>query len=443
MSTKKLLFLLFFTAFFIRLATLVGILYYYPNEQFKETLRSLDAETYNIEGRNIARYWHGISKNKDKVFSHYSYFNAIVFYLFGFHPIVPQVINCFLGAITVIFIYLVAKVIFDQKIAILSSVFYSFFPSLVFWSTKNLKEASYLFSVVVIIWFVIKLQQGHKKINVAYYLLSTILLLYLRFMKIHIFLFLSYAIITSFIINIERKMIYQRIFNTLFFIIVVSIIGGSFLNYRFIPRPSLIIKDSAMERSEDSEIDRTEISSRISAGTHRQNNFNEMRKLSASFCRKISFIFAAIDRSRKNSSKVGDSVFMPETDISTPIKALKFLPFGMIHFLFAPFPWKAEGFLQKITIPEMLLWYSMIPFILYGLFYSIRFELKKIFCIFFYITMTTLLYSLALPNIGTIYRIRASIFPFCFMFASVGIIHFSHYICKRSESMRRKACDRG
>jgi len=127
--------------------------------------------------------------------------------------------------------------------------------------------------------------------------------------------------------------------------------------------------------------------------------------------------------STRRGVATGNSAFDSDADISTPIKAIKFFPKGLTYFLFAPFPWRTEGLLQKITIPETILWYTIFPFILYGI-YIYRVKWREFFAIIFFVTITLSAYSLLDSNIGTAYRHKATILPFLFVFAGAGISKF-------------------
>lgn len=397
MSTKKLLLLLFLLAFTVRLVVLLGIVYYAPPST-RQLLSSPDAVTYSQEGWAIAQYWHGVSKEKPLIAFRYSYYNAVIYYLIGYNPSVIRIINCFLGAISVMFIYFIAREIFDKKVAALSSVFCALFPSMLFWQAHNLKEASYMFCIISVTWIVIKLQTENKKINFVYFLLTIPLLFYLGFIKMYIFIFLAYAVILSFFINIKRKMVCRNLIYGTCFIIIFSLIGKYMGSYDLLfKKPVKIVVETIQGKNAE-----------------------------------LSSTLVGINQIRKGCS-TGGSVYKKKVDVSSLKKAIAFLPIGTTYFLFAPFPWRTKGLLQKLTIPEMLIWYLMVPFMLYGFFYALRFKWREISCIFIYTGITIVLYSITLPNIGTFYRQRVAIIPFCLIFASIGMVHFNQFVVSKGK----------
>ncbi len=404
MNTKKLLLLLFLLAFTVRLVVLLGIVYC-VSPSTRELLRSPDAIRYSGEGWALAQYWHGVSKQKPTIIFKYSYYNAIVYYLIGYNPLVVRIINCFLGAISVMFIYLIAREIFDKKIAVLSSIFCALFPSTIFWQVYNLRGASYMFCLISVAWIITKLQAKDKKMNFLYILLTIPLLVYLNFLKIYIFTFFAYGIILSFFISVRKKVVWRNLIYGLCFIIIFGLISKSMGGYGLLfEKPAKVIVE-----------------------TIRMVPVNKKSQVSPQVSPTLTQTLVALSQTRKNLA-TGKSAYKKNVDISTLRKATAFLPTGMTYFLFAPFPWQTKGLLQHLTIPEMLLWYLMVPFMLYGLFYALRFKWREIAFILIYLGITIILYSLVQSNMGTFYRQRMAIIPFCLIFASVGIVHLSQFI---------------
>jgi hypothetical protein len=100
--------------------------------------------------------------------------------------------------------------------------------------------------------------------------------------------------------------------------------------------------------------------------------------------------------------------------------------------MLAPFPWQATNLRQAITIPEVLLWWGLIPFMFVGLYYAIRYRLKNAFPVLIFSAMLTLAYSLFQGNVGTAYRQRTQIQVFLFMLIAAGwVVYQEHRENKR------------
>jgi hypothetical protein len=115
-----------------------------------------------------------------------------------------------------------------------------------------------------------------------------------------------------------------------------------------------------------------------------------------------------------------DSGFDEDTDVSTAQGALMAVPMGFTYLMFAPFPWQVSNFRQSITLPEILLWWALIPLLLSGLWYTMKHRLRNAFPVLIFSLMLTLAYSIFQGNVGTAYRQRTQIQVFLFIFIAVG-----------------------
>jgi len=127
-----------------------------------------------------------------------------------------------------------------------------------------------------------------------------------------------------------------------------------------------------------------------------------------------------IQSSRADLAKSAESGYGEDLDVSTTEGAFAALPIGFTYLLLAPFPWQMTNWRQAITLPEILLWWASIPFLLSGLWYTIKNRLRSSIPILVFSLMLTLAYSIFLGNIGTAYRQRTQIQVFLFMFIAVG-----------------------
>ncbi|HEX7176387.1 MAG TPA: hypothetical protein VF240_14075, partial [Pyrinomonadaceae bacterium] len=102
--------------------------------------------------------------------------------------------------------------------------------------------------------------------------------------------------------------------------------------------------------------------------------------------------------------------------------AITAIPVGMIYLLFAPFPWQLVNLRQSLTLPEMLVWWGAFPFLVVGLWFTVRYRMRQALPILVFTTMLTLAYSVFQGNVGTAYRQRSQLLVFYFIFASVGLV---------------------
>ncbi|MGE3466647.1 MAG: hypothetical protein AB7J13_06915, partial [Pyrinomonadaceae bacterium] len=90
------------------------------------------------------------------------------------------------------------------------------------------------------------------------------------------------------------------------------------------------------------------------------------------------------------------------------------------YLMFAPFPWQASNLRQAITIPEVLVWWAMIPLLISGLIYTVKHRLRNAFPILIFSLLLTIAYSVFQGNVGTAYRQRTQIQVFLFILIGVG-----------------------
>ena len=130
--------------------------------------------------------------------------------------------------------------------------------------------------------------------------------------------------------------------------------------------------------------------------------------------------FEALSRARQDLA-TGGSTLGENVDISTPGRALAYLPTGLAYFLFSPFPWQITSTLKLFALPEMLLIYGLTPAILRGIRYTVRTRFREALQILLVTSLLTLSYALGEGNVGTLYRHRAQVISFFLIFAAVGL----------------------
>lgn len=128
-----------------------------------------------------------------------------------------------------------------------------------------------------------------------------------------------------------------------------------------------------------------------------------------------------VEVSRSYASDVAGSGFGEgEVKLNSVTGIVTILPIGLTYLMLAPFPWQAANFRQALTIPEVFLWWSMIPLGFFGLWYTLKNRFRAAIPILFFTFMLTVAYSVYQGNVGTAYRQRTQIQVFLFMFIAVG-----------------------
>jgi hypothetical protein len=128
-----------------------------------------------------------------------------------------------------------------------------------------------------------------------------------------------------------------------------------------------------------------------------------------------------IQVARADQANLARSGYGGEIDVSTPAGAVAALPMGLVYMLLAPFPWSVSGIRQLLTVPEMLVWYALLPALARGLRHTVRERLGPALPILVFALLLTVSYAVFQSNVGTVYRQRTQISMFFFIFMGLGL----------------------
>jgi len=312
----------------------------------------------------------------------YYYYNAFIDYLFGSNMAWAQFINIIFFVFGSFYFYKMVEVLFESKIARITLLITSFYPSLIFWSTRNTKEAIsfFLASVIFYNFIYLFLIQFHMK---RLLLLYSFLFVFLSFRE-YIASFLGFLCGASFFFYFLRvpSLKYKKI---LFFITIAITSFSIFILYQYVN-----------DRSK---------------GMH------------------ITQLFHYFSNIRQNSC-LGIHQVYPLTDISSLSSFILFLPKALFLFFMAPVQFL---FTRSLTPFEKSILIEIIPWILgllyfpKGIYISLKgADLNKFLTlgvIFIFMLTFTLLYSTVNCNLGTLYRFKGILLPFYFMFMANGLYH--------------------
>jgi hypothetical protein len=339
-----------------------------------------DAVSYDRSGAALVNVWLGhaekslamIYLNEDPASGAgwgMNYFTGFIYLLLGRNIFAAQSFCAVIGAATAPMVFFCSHKIFGNlRVAKISALFIALFPSFIRWSSQLLKDGLIIFLLVAAITMVLQLQKKFNYAALALLVFSLIGILSLRF---YIFYMVVVAVVGSFIVGLSttNKSIFART-------AILVVLSFAFLYLGVAPRATLEL-----------------------------NTFGNLRR---------------IQSSRSDLMKAAGSGFGADVDVSTTGGAISAIPIGFTYLMFAPFPWQATNLRQAITIPEVLFWWAMVPFLVIGLWYAIRHRLRNAFPILIFSLLLTLAYSIFQGNVGTAYRQRTQIQVFLFIFIAVG-----------------------
>lgn len=328
-----------------------------------------DEETYAQTGQDIALYWMGdilvapwrLSSREPLS---YFYLNGISFLLFG-SSLPLKLLNAFLGALSCRYAFLLAEALFGVSAAKRTARLVAFFPSLVLWSCLNVRDVWVVFLIVYISWKSYQLVAGFSPTGLVHLLVAIALV---NTFRPYLYLVVALPPLAALVIG-KRGHLARNV-------ILAVLVGVATV---------MLVEEGVATRT------------------------TEMMDLET------------LAQKRKNLTFAADSSFERDADISTPAKALAFLPTGLVYFWFSPFPWQITSLLKVLSLPEVLLVYALTPSVVRGLAWTMRHRLRDAMQILLLTALLTVSYALGSGNVGTLFRHRAQAMVFYLMFASVGI----------------------
>jgi 4-amino-4-deoxy-L-arabinose transferase-like glycosyltransferase len=338
-----------------------------------------DARTYDFNGWRLVEYWTGQVFSDDMALQRawslegpgwgMNYLVAGVYYLTGRNIFAAQSLCAVFGAATAPMVYYCATKMFrNNRVAKISAVLIAIFPSFVIWSSQLMKDGLIIFLLVLAMTMVLQLQERFSYLSVGLLIFALFGIFALRF---YIFYMVAIAVAGSFIIGVTGtpQSIVRRS--------IALVLLGLGLTY-----------------------------------------LGVLRNASVDFERYASL--ERIQSSRMDLAQSAESGFNEDVDVSTAEGAISAVPIGLLYLMFAPFPWEMTNFRQAITLPEVLVWWAMMPLLVWGLWFAIRQRLRSSVAVLVFSLMLTLAYSIFQGNVGTAYRQRTQIQVFLFIFIAVG-----------------------
>ena len=333
-----------------------------------------DEETYHSRGAVLARYWHGeFAMNPTASFQGegigYSYLVAALYFPFGELPLLPKLLNAWIGSLAVLELFRLTRLIGGSEAAALRAArFMAFFPSMVLWSSLLIRD-------VWVQWLLLRLAREMAELKGRMIPSRLVTAAVLIWALTTFRSYLLYAAVGPFVLSLIVSRSKDIVRNVL--------IGGVLA----------LVLAYAGARSP-------------SSGAKIQTfDLVELQRL----------------RSWSSSSVAAESGFANEADVSTVGGALSVLPTGLLYFFFAPFPWQLGSVRQSLAIPETLYFYTLVPGIIGGIMYLFRTRLAESLGVLLVTMTVTFGYAIGQGNVGTLYRHKAQVTGFYYAFAAIGM----------------------
>lgn len=329
-----------------------------------------DEQTYAGHGWAIALYWLGETVAPPSRYASgqplgYFQLNALFFLLFGRNELPIKIANAAIGALTLRYIYLLGRELYGSSVAYRAASISAYLPSLVLWSSVNIRDAWVIFLIAFSAWQGLRIQAGRSPSAVFWYAAAVLLVSRFRDYLVYVLLVPPVAVLL-----IARG---QRMLRNFAVAVVLAVVG------------LLMIQQGIVGRLTESRL-----------------------------------TLEALAEVRQNMA-TGGSAFEVEADISTPGAALTFLPIGLAYFFFSPFPWQITTTLKALALPEVLFLYSLVPSVTRGIRWILRNRFLESAQVLLLISLIAVSYALGSGNVGTMYRHRAQAIVLLLIIAALGM----------------------
>ncbi|MDQ2943607.1 MAG: hypothetical protein M3R21_08070 [Candidatus Dormibacteraeota bacterium] len=398
------------------------------------------------------------------------YAEAAVFYLVGYQVLVAKMLLLGVGLALVIFVFDIAHRIFDEASGALAAVLVAFYPSLVVWSSLNLKDPLAGLLAGLVLWAIARFQLRPRGIFVAlallflipmYELRSTIypglllaivagLVLSPRFIRPRLMRAFVVGVVglgiaatafaafdRGYAVAALRSMEYQRQFmpvgartgfgdtNP----IPISL-GATLVVQEAGAFPWLGTLDEASRSREPIRVVRVGVNARVASASWNGQGTSSPGDVVRLNPGDLVVIgepttapapreqWAALNLPAGTQARLTDGL---ETAQETYARISAYFPMGVAYALFAPVPWTIARAQDLLTAPEMLLWYLLMTAAVLTL---IRFRDKWWLLLPLVLFVATFTAAMALTegNVGTIFRHRAMIIPFVIVLAAPSLL---------------------
>jgi type III secretory pathway component EscS len=306
----------------------------------------------------------------------YAYLLGALFFITDAPARLPAAaLNCFLGALTVVLVYRAAYFLFGRCVALRAGWLTCLFPSLIVWSAATLKEPVVIFLETAALYGCIRLKISGFALRHTLLCASAIVLL------IPFRIYAAYIAGAAVVLSLAVPQIQRHRIRFGSGLAVLALLIPIFATSGLLVRHEVQFERANLE------------------------GFQTFRR--------------GLARGQGTGSSV-DSGYDLKTTGGLVLGSVD----GAAHLLLAPFPWQLGGgsLRMSLTIPELAVWYFLFFWgVLPGLWYAARNRFNDIQPLLVLICGLGLLYSLLFGNIGLVYRQRAQLLPWLFIFAAVGL----------------------
>lgn len=342
-------------AFVVHLA--FGLVVTHLGGIFSDLLRAPDAFTYSRNAVRINQHWTGdfpmptLPAGKEG----YYYMVAAIYRVFGVHVVAGLVVNAMLGAALIPVVGDTTRRLFGTGAARYVPPILVFLPSMVLWPSQLMKEAPILFMIAVAANGATRLTERFGVLPLLWVALCSALLLTFRG---HVAFVLAGGIVAAVVLG--RRHVLGGVGTGLVVVSLLLLLLSFGLGY------------SGFEAARNSDLEYANLV-------------------------------------RRDLALSGTSGYDAQVDISTSGRAVAYLPRGLVNFFLGPFPWQITDARHVAVLPDMLVWWVLMPSLWRGARAGWRRVKRQVLVLLVPAFTTACLLSLSIGNFGTLVRERLQV----------------------------------
>jgi hypothetical protein len=435
-----------------------------------------DDEAYARVAWIIARSMRGeatesVEESDRVLLGTFAYAEGALFYVIGLQVLVATILNVGFALALAIAVFDMARRIFDDVAGMIAGVLVALYPSLVVWSSLNLKDALAVLIVGLVLWALVRFQLRPRALLVAAALL---LLLPIWDLRLTIYSGLALAIPLS-LVTSPRVIRIKAVRIVMTGLVVLAIAGVAYLAFDrgvaaatlekveyqrewmaagfrtgFGDTPAITVKEgdtllvreagdfpwlaqldaASLEEGSAARVVRVGPHARVASPSWdapmawRPTEVVSVNPGDLIVVGGPSVAPAPREQWRALDLPAGRQVRLTDgRDTAEEVygRTLAHLPNGLTHALFAPVPWVITRGHDLLTAPEMLLWYVLMVAAAVTL---VRARDRRWLFVPPVVFVLSFLVSMALTegNVGTVFRHRAMVIPFVIVLAAPSLL---------------------
>lgn len=383
-----------------------------------------DAPTYHTVALEMTRSLAQGTPFPERDPAEYFFFTALVYLVFGPHPLTAIALNALGHAIIVVSMFALAQRLFGPTSATVAAVLVAFWPSLVLWSSQLLRETLSLMLLVVLIEMATCHvlgeraaaggEAGRRGARVRWWLVFGALVFALLGLRWYLVWFLAVGLLVATpVAAVAAPSRRQRVRRTL--TLVAVIVAVTLLGFR-IDAARLIAVVRAGTVTSQVATTPTSVGARMTSSTP----------------------WGALDAIRQGSVRAGGTLVDPEVRLRTLGETLRYVPRALAVLALFPPPseWvkagRTTGIFVSLAGLEELLVYGLLPLFAIGLVAAEPWRRTETAMLAALVVVAAVIIALMLANMGTMFRLRLAAIVPALVFAGHGAVRVMSILRRRA-----------